>query len=336
MIPTLATLAIGAVGALVASRVHMPMPLITGPALAVVAGGLAGLPLSPDKRLRDATFMVLGIGIGAGITPAALQAAVTWPWAFAALPVLLLAMMLGGRELLFRGFGFDRRAALLASAPGHLSFVFALSEDLGLRADRIALVQSIRLFSLSLLVPFAARAAGVDMAGGLTRNVPMPWLAFAALLAATLVAAPLMRRARVPAPLMIAGLVMSSLAQGSGVVSGGLHPVLAIPAMIVAGALIGARFTGITRHELRDAALAGLASTALAALAACAMAALIAGIIAMPLIHVATGYAPGGLQTMVIIGTAIGANPAFIAGLHVARLLVLSLLIPAMLGRTLA
>lgn len=334
MTATLATLAVGAGGAALAVLIGLPMPLVTGPALAVVLGALFGLSLTPDRRLRDLTFLVLGIGIGAGVTPDALNAAATWPLAFAMLPVLLVAMMLGGRALLARVFGFDRRAALLACTPGHLSFVFALSESLGLRAERVVLVQSIRLLLLSLLVPFAARTAGIDMTGGLSRATPMPWLAFAALLAAALAAGPIMTRARVPAPLMIAGLVLSSGAQASGLVSGGLHPWLATPALIITGALIGTRFTGVSWHALRAAALAGMASTGLAVALTCAGAAVISAVLAIPFIHVATGYAPGGLQTMVIIGTALGANPAFIAGLHVARLMLLSALIPAILSRT--
>lgn len=334
MIPTLTTLALGAVGALIGTLIGLPMPLLTGPALATVAGGLSGLPTSPDKRLRETTFLVLGIGIGAGVTPDALHAAATWPLGFAALPVLLLAMMLGGRALLSWGFGFDRRSALLACTPGHLSFVFALSESLGLRADRIVLVQSIRLLMLSLLVPFAARAAGIDMAPDLTKSAPMPWISFAALLAASLAASPLLNLLAVPAPWMIAGLVISSLAQASGTVTGALHPMLATPALIITGALIGSRFSGVSWGALRDSALAGLASTALAAAITIALAVVIAQVISVPTIHLAAGYAPGGLQTMVIMGTALGANPAFIAGLHVARLMLLSALIPIMLGRT--
>lgn len=333
MKPTALTLVVGAIGALIGSAAGLPMPLLTGAALAVVVGSLAGLPLAPDKRLREITFLVLGIGVGAGVTPEALAAIRTWPMVFALLPLLLVAMMLGGQMLLTRAFGFDRRAALLACTPGHLSFVFALSESAGLASERIVLVQSVRLLLLSLGVPFAAALAGIQTSGALAPGAPMPWLHLGALLILALLLTPLAQRAGIPAPMMMAGLGVSALAHGSGVVRGGLHPFLANPALMIIGALLGTRFVGVALKELRDAALAGLCTTTLAALLTAGGALLAAGLTGFPAIHLATGYTPGGLQTMVVIAATLGANPALIAGLHVVRLLILSALIPLMLRR---
>ena len=50
-------------------------------------------------------------------------------------------------------FGFDRLTAGLVSAPGHLSFVLALSEDRNADVRKVAVVQSIRVLFLSLCIP---------------------------------------------------------------------------------------------------------------------------------------------------------------------------------------
>ena len=53
----------------------------------------------------------------------------------------------------------------------------------------------------------------------------------------------------------------------------------------------------------------------------------------MPLTHVLVAFAPGGLETMIVMGAVLGANPGFVAACHVGRLLVLSVLVPVMAAR---
>jgi len=53
----------------------------------------------------------------------------------------------------------------------------------------------------------------------------------------------------------------------------------------------------------------------------------------MPILHVAVAFAPGGFETMIVMGAIIGANPGFVAAIHISRLLVLPLLLPFFLGR---
>jgi hypothetical protein len=44
-------------------------------------------------------------------------------------------------------------------------------------------------------------------------------------------------------------------------------------------------------------------------------------------------YAPGGVEAMAAIAVQLGLAPAFVAAHHVARLLVLTLLVPLLLAR---
>jgi len=53
----------------------------------------------------------------------------------------------------------------------------------------------------------------------------------------------------------------------------------------------------------------------------------------MPVAHVLVAFAPGGLETMIAMGAVLGVVPGFVAACHVARLMVLTVLVPAMLGR---
>ena len=78
----------------------------------------------------------------------------------------------------------------------------------------------------------------------------------------------------------------------------------------------------------RAALGAGMAMTALAVVVAVVAAWPVAALLGMPLVQVVAAFAPGGLETMVAFGVAMGADPGFVAATHAVRLLVLVVLIP--------
>ena len=119
-----------------------------------------------------------------------------------------------------------------------------------------------------------------------------------------------------------------------GLSPGAVPQAIMIPAFLVLGTLIGTRFAGMPQAQFFGSLAAGLAVTVIAVAMAGAAAVPVARALGMPAPHVLTAFAPGGLETMVALGATMGASPGFVAACHVARLLVLSLLIPLSLGRS--
>lgn len=334
LIATLATLAAGAVGAALAFAVSLPIFILTGPAIFITALSLMGLRLRIADPVRDAAFLIIGIGIGAGVTTEATDAVARWPLAFGVLAATLTLTLLLCRFLLTRLFGFDRRSAVLAATPGHLSYVISLGASLNADMARIAIVQSVRLLALTLVVPFVAIAFGVEVAPGAVLPGPsMPWLDLAVVFAVAVAAGVALKRAGAPAPLLLGGLGASSLAHFAELTHGVPGPEVALPCFLILGALIGTRFTGVTLADLRRALVAGLTVTFVAASFAAAAAAPVALALGMPVAHVVIAFSPGGLETMIAMGAVLGANAGFVAACHIGRLLLLTALTPALLGR---
>jgi membrane AbrB-like protein len=142
------------------------------------------------------------------------------------------------------------------------------------------------------------------------------------------------RRLHLPAPILLGPMAASALGHVSGLVTGTLPGWLLMPAFLAMGTLIGTRFSGMRLGDLRQAGLAGLAITVISVGVAALAALPVALALGMPAAHVLTGFAPGGLETMVALGAAMGANPGFIAAFHILRLVILSVLIPLSLRRT--
>jgi len=329
---TATTLGVGICGAATGWALSVPAAFLMGPALAVTLASMAGLKMGISDRLRDICLLALGLGVGAGFDPAAGSAMLRWPLAFAVLAVMLVVSLQIIRTVLERGFGFDRKSAVLAAVPGHLSLVLGIAAGSGLDVGRIALVQTIRLLALSVIVPFAALAMGYEMlASVLPVGAPMAWRHLDALALAGLALALGLKRAGLPAPMLLGPMAVSALGHISGHTPGTLPGWIMAAAFIALGTLIGSRFSGMTTALLRSGLIAGLVSTSIAACLATLAALTVAAALNMPSAQVLVAFAPGGLETMIALGAAMGASPGFVAACHVMRLVILSVLLPLFL-----
>lgn len=331
---TALTLVVAALGAGVAAGLSAPIYMLLGPAVAVSLAGLGGMPTAIDPRLRDACFLVLGVAVGAGFDRDALEAMQRWPLAFVFMALVLWLILMISRALLQRFFGFDGRSALLAAAPGHLSFVIAIAADSALDVPRVSIVQSVRLLALTLVVPFVALALGVEVMGDIApQGVPMTPGVVMILGVLAFGVGRIFAQLSVPAPLLLGAMVVSALGHLTGWAPGVLPGWLIEPAYLVLGALIGTRFSGVSLSLLMRGLGAGLMITGVAVGLAAAGALPVAWALGMPLAHVLVAFAPGGLETMIAMGVVLGVVPGFVAACHIARLLVLTVMLPLMLGR---
>ncbi|MBU2486168.1 MAG: AbrB family transcriptional regulator [Alphaproteobacteria bacterium] len=330
----LITFGIAALGAVLTFALSFPAPFLTGPAIAVTLAGLAGIRTAgPPRRARDAVFIILGLTIGQGVTPDVLEAMRTWPVTLAALAGSLFAIIWLTPALLVRFWSMDATTAFLSSSPGHLSYVLGLSE--GVKADlrTVSIVQSIRVLALTLLVPVAVTVTGQAPQKALevpAETAPLPLLA---MILVAGIAGYLLERLRLPAAYLIGGMLVSVIAHVTGLVSGVMNYWLAAAAFVSLGGLIGSRFSGVTWMQLRHAFGAGILVTVLGVVLAAAFAVIAHWITGMDLIAILIAFAPGGLETMAAMSVILGIDPTFVASHHVARLLMLTAIVPIFLMR---
>ena len=327
---TLTTLVIGAIGAALAWALGIPAPFLTGPAALVSFASLMGVKTDIPIPLRDTCFVLLGIGMGAGVTPEVVEAARQWPLPLVVLSVLLLVIFFGGAWSVQRLFAYDQNTARLAATPGHLSFILSLSTEVKADIPIVAVIQSLRVLILTLLVPaVVALITEADLSMSQSPMAAMPLLALAGVLVLATGIGLILKRWNVPAPLLLAGMVISTLAHGAGVVEGGMPIWIAVPTFAVMGTLIGTRFSGVTLSLVARAAAASGVLTALALVTTLIAALLVHQMTALPLTDLMIAFAPGGLETMAALSIMLGADPAFTALHHVYRLLFLTFLVPA-------
>lgn len=331
---TLLTLGVGGLGAALGALAGLPLYLLTGPAILVCVLSLMGLRLGIATLFRDLAFIFIGIGVGAGVNTDAAAAMLRWPLAFVALAVMLLVAMVLSKAILVRVFGFAPRAGVLAAAPGHLSFVLALGDSYRVNVPQIAVSQSVRVLLLTLSVPFIAAFIGIEVSdAALPQGATLSLPHLAVLTALSVALGWGLERLRVPAPLLIGAMLVSAAGHLSQTSPGVLDPNVTLACLVLMGSLIGSRFSGTSPRAVLRYAGAGLSITVVTVALSVAAAVPMAAFLGMPLAHVLVAFAPGGLETMIVMGAVLGANPGFVAACHVGRLLILSILIPTLAAR---
>ena len=148
LLRTLETLIVAAVGGVSFHLIGFPAGLVSGSVLAVAIAALAGRPMLVPTPVARVTFVLVGISLGAVVTPETLKGITTWPLSVAALAVATACMIVATTSYLRFVHGWDALSALLGASPGGLAQVMALSAEYGADLRAIAIVQTIRVVLL--------------------------------------------------------------------------------------------------------------------------------------------------------------------------------------------
>ncbi len=327
-----AALGVALLGSLIFDAIGFPSAPLTGSAAAVSVAALLGLPAFMPNWLRTAAFVLLGINIGSSVTQEMLRTALAWPATIAVLVLSLFVSLQICRMGLSRWMRFSPRDAILAAAPGHLSYVLALSLEGRGQTTRIAVVQSIRVLFLTLCVPVLVATVFGATGAHLMPVEALPPLSLAALVAVTLAVGALFQRLHVPAAYLLAGILCSAAGHVMTLTPGQPPQSAIYLAFLIMGTLIGSRFAGQRLRDMRLDLLAGLWVTGVnVSVTLCAIAVSMA-LMGLPPALLIVAFAPGGVEAMAAIAVTLGLDPAFVAAHHVMRLLILTVMVPMMLG----
>ncbi|AXV17190.1 ammonia monooxygenase [Neorhizobium sp. SOG26] len=327
------TAAIGFAGALLAILISFPAPYLIGPAIAVTLASLAGLRLAVPQNVRNVCFVIVGVSMGTTVTPEVIVAARTWPMSFVMVLVTMTVLLFTSSTLLQRLFGYDRVTSLLASSPGHLSYVLSLAAETRCDVRTVSIAQSVRVLALTIITPIIVTVLDLVDSGTILAVPVMSLPVLIGSLVAAVALGALFLRLRLPAALLLGGVFVSIATHVTGFASGAVPNWLLIPTYVILGALIGTRFSGVSLAEVKKAAIAGAVATVAVTFIAVATAFGVSHMLDIPLDAALIAFAPGGLETMSAMAVMLDANPTYVGAHHVLRLLFLSALMPLALAR---
>lgn len=325
------TFVAGIAGAALAALAGLPAGALIGSTLAVAAVAASGRKVGLPNMMRDIGFATIGVSLGSGVDERLLEHLGKWGVSLTILVASLVATIMIGRLILTRFFGLDARTATLASSPGTMSNAIAIASEGHGDATAVMFLQLMRLLVLVIAVPPLAVMLDGSTGGGIAAGAVMSVPVLIALLIVTLALAALGTKAGLPAASLLTGMILSASGHAAGLIHG-VAPSLAIfAAFATTGAVLGSRMSKVTKAQVKQYAIAGLATVGTALIVSLGFALLAQVATGLSFGQVWIAYAPGGVEAMAAISLSLGYDPAYVAVHHFARIFALVLIVPVAL-----
>lgn len=329
------TLMIALAGTAVFIAASLPLPWLLGPMFGCLVAALAGYRIKSAPYIGDAMRTVLGVAIGASITPALFDRIGDMLLTVALIPPFIVLLGVVGYPYFRRLCGFDKVTSFYAAMPGGFQDMLLFGEEAGGNVRALSLIHATRVMVIVSLMPFAMEliwrrelstvsgAPIVDMAG-----VELLVMLAAAVFgwwgarAVGLFGAPIL------GPMIVATILS---------LTNVLHfrpPVEAITAaQFFIGIAIGEKYRGLTVEELRNVVVAGLGYTLITLVVSLGIVALVVRWGLAPEIEAVLAFAPGGQAEMVLLAIVAGADMAFVVTHHIVRVAIVILCAPMVFSR---
>ena len=326
LVPVAETLLIAALGGVGLTLVGFPGGLVSGSMLTVAVAALAGRPMQIPLPLARLCFVLVGILLGAVVTPETLKGVATWPLSIALLVVAAICMMAATTCYLRWVHGWDPLSALLGASPGSMAQVMALSAEFDADVRGIAIVHVMRVLLIVLGLPAGLALFGLTVEPVVSTQslAASSFIELAILVAVSSVAALVMLRVRFPGGLMFGALAGSGFLHGADLVHVSLPWWAGSAAVLTLGAVAGARFANTSPKMLLSYLGAAFGSFAVATAVAAAFALVVVALLPFRTADVVVAFAPGAQDTMMVLALAMHLDPVYVGAHHLARFLAVS------------
>lgn len=326
LLPRSGTLTLALLGAGLFYLLGLPLPFLFGPMTACLLAALAGARLKGMGTASTAARTILGVAIGASITPEIVGRIPQMLGSVALVPVYVALIGLVGVPF-FRRLGYDPATAWYAAMPGGLPDMVAFGKEAGGDARALALIHATRMLIIVTVAPIILTLLyGASLTGALgepARNLPPSELALMAAAAVIgwkggerigLFGASILGPMIVTAALSLGGFIHSR------------PPVEAIlVAQVFIGLGIGVQYVGVTLRELRSFIVSGISFVAILAVLAAVFTEIVTlSGLARP-VEGFLAFAPGGQAEMTVLALAAGADLGFVILHHVTRVVTVIL-----------
>ena len=351
LIVTLAALALALTGGGVAKLAGIPAPWLLGAVIGSLLLGAARRRPNFPEPVRWLAFIMLGYLIGSTASATFLGSLSLWLPSLVVMAVLIPVVTFVSAAVLLRLSDLSAEEAVLCSLPGALPFAIAASEDLGLRSEVVAMYQSLRLLSLTLVLPFALmlipqEALPQTAAAPLDAGVPgvFSWVLSvppAVLIPLSLLVgagcAGLAALARIPGALFIGPMAGISVLKIIGVPLPNLPELVLIVSQAALGWLMGTRFDAIPMRRFASLALACVCGLAAGVAVVIAAGLGLIALTSLPARELVLALAPGAIETTTAIALDRDLDALFVSTHQIARMLIIPLMALSLLaaGRSL-
>lgn len=318
-----ATLVLALSGVGLFAAFDLPLPFLFGPMAACLVAALAGARLQGMGEVSAGARTVLGVAVGASVTPALVGELPVMAMSVALVPLYILVIGLVGVPF-FRRLGFDPATSYYAAMPGGLQDMVLFGKEAGADVRALSLIHATRMLIIITLAPILLTTLyGVSLTNPLglpASDIPPVELALMA--AAAIVGWKGGERIGLFGAAIIGPLVVTACLSLAGFIHMRPPKEAIILAQIFIGIGIGVHYVGVTLRDLRNIVAAGVAFVILLAGLAAAFTELVTITGLAKPVEGFLSFAPGGQAEMTMLAIIAGADLGFVITHHLTRVVL--------------
>ncbi|EYD77929.1 hypothetical protein Rumeso_00656 [Rubellimicrobium mesophilum DSM 19309] len=323
----LLTVAVALGGLVLALGTGLPLPFLFGPMLACLGAALLGAPLRGLGPVTDAARTVLGVAVGASVTPALVGQLPAMALSLALVPLYVGLIGLVGVPFFRRVVGFDAVTAFFAAMPGGAADMVLFGKEAGANVRALSLIHATRV---AVIVTVAPILLSTLYGARLTRPLgasaaSLPPSEIALMVLAAVVGWRVAKRAGLFGAAILGPLIATLPLSLAGLIHERPPREALQAAQFLIGISIGVHYVGVTWRELtRTIGISALFMVILAILAGVVAEAVVLLGLARPM-EAFLAFAPGGQAEMTVLAIVSGAELGYVVLHHLARILLVIL-----------
>ena len=321
------TLVLAFVGAVLFWWVGLPLPFIFGPMTACLLAALAGMKLQGFGAISVGARTILGVAVGASITPDVVHQLPQMAASLAFMPFYVVLIALVGVPFFNRVCGFDPITSYYAAMPGGLQDMVIFGGEAGADVRALSLIHATRVLVIVTLAPIVlVHLYGVGLShpiGAPMRDVPLHELGIMVL--AALVGWKGGEAIGLFGASILGPMIVTAALSLGDIIHMRPPSEAILTAQLFIGTGIGVFYVGVTLRELRNVVASGVAFVLFLAVLTAIFTELVTLFGLSRPVEAFLAFAPGGQAEMTVLALVVGADLGFVIVHHLSRIVLVIL-----------
>ena len=318
------TFVLAALGTGVFWLFDLPLPFLFGPMAFCLVGALAHLPLKGFGQISVAARTILGVAVGASVTPEVVSQIPRMAASVALIPLFIAVIALVGVPFFRKVWGFDAPTAYYAAMPGGLQDMVIFGAEAGANPRVLSLVHGTRVLIIVTLAPFIlVHFYGVGLSNPIGAPVAeLPVHEVLIMVAAAWIGWKGGERLKLFGASILGPMIVTAILSLTDVIHARPPAEAILVAQFFIGCGIGVQFLGVTWGELTRIVAAGVAYVMVLAVLAAGFAGVVTGLGLGQPVEAFLAFAPGGQAEMTVLAIVTGADLGFVITHHLTRIVI--------------
>lgn len=322
-----ATLVLAFAGGFAFHLLSLPLPWLLGPMFACLAAALAGAKLKGPPVLGDAMRTVLGVAVGASITPDVIGRVPEMATSLVLIPPFIVAIGFAGYPFFRRVCGFDKATSYYGAMPGGLQDMLLFGEEAGGNVRHLSLLHATRVLivvtALPIVMTFVLGLSLDQPIGAPAHSLPVHELLLMVAIAGLGWWGA--KKIGLFGASILGPMILAAIASLTGLIHYRPPAEAILLAQYFIGLSIGVKYVGVTWGELRRVVLAAIGYTLIILVIAFVFAetAVLLGL--APQASALLAFSPGGQAEMTVLAIVAGVDLAYVVTHHLTRIVVVIL-----------